>query len=196
MKKYMMLLLIISVVFLISCKDVVVYYPIPLTSSVEFIITTSGGSYSETLPLNTDDIFKDLHKKLAEFSLTLTDIDQIKLEGAAYTITKISNPSAQVSGGVDLSYDLSLPTTVMSLDQLVLGDIVGIPQENALSKPGVDLLNQALDDLRNGTVGVITVNSKGSLAPGTTGQVTFTMLVEFTITSVVTKKQSVFSPLG
>lgn len=196
MKKYILLLLILSVILLISCKDVVVYYPIPLTSSVEFIITTSGGSYSETLPLNTEDIFADLQKKLAEFNLTLTDIDQIKLEGAAYTITKISNPSAQVSGVVDLSYNLSPPTTVMSLNQLDLGSIEGIPQKDALSEPGVSLLNQALDDLRNSIVGVVTVDSKGSLAPGTTGQVTFTMLVEFTITSVVTKKQSVFSPLG
>jgi hypothetical protein len=191
-----MLLLIISALLVMSCKDVVVYYPIPLTSSVEFIITTSGGSYEENLPVHTDEIFADLQKKLAEFGLTLSDVDRIRLEGAAYTITKISNASARISGVVDLSYDSSPFATVMSLNQLLLGDIEGVPQKNALSKEGVTLLNQGLDDLSNGIVGVMTVKSEGSLAPGTTGQVTFTMLVEFTITSVVTKKQTVFSPLG
>ncbi len=196
MKKYIILFLILSAILLISCKDVVVYYPIPLTSSVEFIITTSGGSYSENLQLYTDDIFADMQKKLAEFNLELSDVDRIKLEGAAFTITKISNPNAEVSGLVDLSYRSSSYETVMSLNQLVLGTIEGIPQTDALSEEGVAMLNDALNDLRTGIVGVVDINSKGSLAPGSTGQVTFTMLVEFTITSVVTKKQTVFSPLG
>jgi len=128
--------------------------------------------------------------------LELSDVDRIKLEGAAFTITKISNPNAEVSGLVDLSYRSSSYETVMSLNQLVLGTIEGIPQTDALSEEGVAMLNDALNDLRTGIVGVVDINSKGSLAPGSTGQVTFTMLVEFTITSVVTKKQTVFSPLG
>jgi hypothetical protein len=182
-----------------SCQNVKVNYPIPLKSSVEFIITTSGGSYDDTLYINTGDIFSDLVAELDKAGLTLDDLVDINLEGAAYTMTQTNDSNAVVQGAVDVQYVVPPFTEVMTVKPLVFVSILNQPQVDVLNSDGVALLNMALKDLITtpGINRIIGVKSNGSLTSGGVGgEIDFTMLVEFTITAIVQKELTKLSPLG
>lgn len=183
--KNMMILLIFGMVILISCSEVNVYYPVPLKTGVKFLVVASGGSFDDSYFINTDSIFGDLIKVLEERDLTLDDLDRIKLEGAAYTIYKPTNPDAVISGTLSISYGSSVFEQIMTLDNVVFADIEGKPQVNVLTPDGVLVLDQALQDVKNGISGrLVGVKAEGTLISGGSN-VTFTMVVEFTITTVV-----------
>lgn len=197
MKKRIFAIVLLSIIALISCNNVKVNYPIPLKSSAEFLILTSGGSYNDTLYIDTRDIFADLESELRKADLSLSDLQGINLEGAAYTMTQTSDSTAIVEGAVYIQYFNSPFTEVMTVKPLAFSDILYQPQVDALNADGVAILNQALQDLIN-TPGInrqIGVKSNGSLTPGS-GDIGFTMLVEFTITAIVQKEVSKLSPLG
>jgi hypothetical protein len=179
-----------------SCQSVKVNYPIPLKSSVEFIINTDGGSYDDTLFVNTAEIFADLVAALDSAGLTLDDLQGINIEGAAYTMTQTTDSNAVVQGAVDVQYNIPPFQEVMTVKPLVFLDILNQPQVDALNADGVAILNQALQDLVDfpGSNQQIDVKSNGSLTTG--GDITFTMLVEFTITAIVQKELTKLSPLG
>lgn len=197
MKKYILICFIFVLMVLFSCKDVIVFYPIPLKSEAIFLIQTSGGSYNIEDSLDAQDLWKDVLAKLNKQGLSTEDIEQIKLEGIAYTILHTDNPNAVVNGELEITY-ATQTEIIIHLQDINFGQILNEPQVNALTPGGVALLNQALNNLINsqGNAGVISVESSGNLTAGTTGEVKFTMLVEFTITSIVKKKQEIFDPLG
>jgi len=196
MRIILLSIVLISLIAVMSCQSVKVNYPIPLKSSVEFIINTDGGSYDDTLFVNTSDIFADLVAALDSAGLTLDDLQGINIEGAAYTMTQTTDSNAVVQGAVDVQYNNPSFQEVMTVKPLVFLDILNKPQVDALNADGVAILNQALQDLVDfpGSSQQIDVKSNGSLTTG--GDITFTMLVEFTITAIVQKELTKLSPLG
>ncbi len=198
MKKYMALFFIAGILLLTSCKDVEVYYPLPLSTSMKFPVTTNAGSYSIQDTIPTDKILQDVLNKLAEAGLSRNNLHRVVLEGVAYTVADPSVANVVVNGDLFVSYGSSQFTGILKLSNVNLTSIEGKPQTDALSSAGVSLLNQALQDaiFSSGFSSDIGVRSSGSLAQGTPGNVTFTMLVEFTITTIVRQKQSIFDPLG
>ena len=197
MKKRIFAIAIIALIALMSCDNVKVNYPIPLKSSAEFLVLTSNGSYDDTLYINTADIFADLEAELNNAGLSLSDLQGINLEGAAYTMTQTSDSTAIVEGTVDIQYINTPFTEVMTVKPLVFSDILNQPQVDVLNADGVAILNMALQDLLNipGFNRQIGVKSNGLLTIGS-GDINFTMLVEFTITAIVQKEVSKLSPLG
>ncbi|MBN2367354.1 MAG: hypothetical protein JXL67_14395 [Calditrichaeota bacterium] len=198
MKKYISVLFITGIILLTGCKDVEVFYPIPLSTSALFVIKTSGGSYSDTVFIPSDDIIKDVTKKLADSGLERRHLHKVVLEGVAITIKEPSVQNIVVSGDLYIRYGSSQFTGIMKLNNVNLSETEGKPQSDILTPAGVSVLDQALQDIifTSNVASNIAVRSSGSLAPGTPGDVTFAMLVEFTITTVVKKKQSIFDPLG
>jgi hypothetical protein len=197
MKKLIFTIAVLGLIALIGCANVKVNYPIPLKSAAEFIVITSNGSYDDTLYINTAEIFTDLEEELNKAGLSLSDLQGINLEGAAYTMTQTSDSTAIVEGTVDIQYINTPYTEVMTVKPLVFLDILNQPQVDVLNADGVAILNMALQDLIN-TPGInrqIGVKSNGSLTTGG-GDIVFTMLVEFTITAIVQKEVSKLSPLG
>jgi hypothetical protein len=183
--KNIIILLIFGMLILMSCSEVDVYYPVPLKTGAKFLVVASGGSFDDSLFINTDSIFGDLIKVLEERDLTLDDLDRIKLEGAAYTIYDPTNPDAVISGTLSISYGRSVFEQIMILDNVVFADIEGKPQVNVLTPDGVLVLDQALQDVKNGIRGrLVGLKAEGKLISGGSN-VTFTMVVEFTITTVV-----------
>ncbi|MEJ2049594.1 MAG: hypothetical protein P8Y60_07100 [Calditrichota bacterium] len=151
--KNILLLLISGMVILMSCSEVNVFYPVPLKTGAKFLVVARGGSFDDSLFINTDSIFGDLGKVLEERDLTLEDLDRIKLEGAAYTIYDPTNPDAAILGTLSISYCSSIFENIITLDNLVLADIEGKPQVNALTPDGVLVLDRALQDIKNGISG-------------------------------------------
>lgn len=198
MKQYAILLLMIGLIFLFGCRDRVVYYPIPLKSAVDLVIRADNGAYSYRGLIFTSDIYQDLQGELARYGVSEENIDRIRLEGVAYTLLETTNENVVVNGFVDVNYNDTTSTSfknIMTLNDVTFGQIRGIPQTDALNAEGVSLLNLAMEDLVfNRGLGIIVVQSKGSLS--VRDQVLFRMRVEFTITTVVKKDQTIFDPLG
>jgi hypothetical protein len=85
---------------------------------------------------------------------------------------------------------------MMYLNQIEMDQIINIPQPNVLSPEGVALFNTVLQDIKNSVAfPVISLQSKGSLIPAS-NQITFTITLDVTITTVVKKVQTIFDPLG
>ncbi len=204
MKKSIAVILLIGILLFISCKDVVVYYPIPLTLNAKFLIEASGGSFSDSLVVTTDTLFKDLQNELNKVGLSWDDIDRIRLEGAAYTIYDPTVPDVVADGTCDIAYDTLDFVHIMTIDNFDLTVNEGITYVDPLTVDGVALLNRVwkdfLDDLQLNP-GVdpslfIGVKAEGSLTPSGTGNMTFTMVVEFTVTAVVKQTQRTFNIFG
>lgn len=202
MKKSIVIILLIGIVLFMSCKDVEVFYPIPLTAKAKFLIQASGGSFSETLFITTDTLFKDLQNELNKAGLSWNDIDRIRLEGAAYTIYDPSVPNTVVDGKCDIAYETPVFVKIMTINNVNFTEIEGKPQVDPLTIDGVALLNQVWDDFLiqlKSNPGIpplllIGVRAEGSLT--TQGNVTFTIVVEFTTTAVVKQKQRTFNIFG
>ncbi len=200
MKIRIIISLAVLSILMLSCRDRVVYYPIPLKSQVLFVIQASNGSYDYNGAILVGDIFQDLQAELANAGLSLKDVDRMKLEGVAYTIYDVTDNNTVINGVVDVSLNSLAPASflnILTLSNVNLGQIAGIPQINLLNSAGVGLLNQAMQSLLSsqGLSGFIGVNSKGALVSGNQS-VAFKMRVEFTITTVVKKNQKIFDPLG
>lgn len=198
MKKFIILFLVIPLISAINCKNVLVYYPVPLKSKAPPIpILTVGGSYNETVTLDFDIFFKDLEEELKkEYGVSFNDVDRVKLEGAAFTILQ-TNADVTITGSVNIGYATD-SKKIMTLDDVSLNDILNIPQVDALTPEGVSLLNQAMEEYltTGGQSTLISLNTSGTITAGTSGDAFFIMLVEFTITTVIKKSQEVFDPLG
>jgi hypothetical protein len=195
MIKYIILLFIILSLLLYNCKEVSVYYPLPIRAGGPILVETSNGVFSDYIIIQTSTIYEDVLKELKKAGLHRENIDRIKLEGAAYIIKSASDSNAVVNAIINLSYDtLSGPTMVM--ENIRLGDIINKPQVDALTLEGVSILNQALEDLvlLEGQTADIIVNLNGSLL--TNFDITFEIIIEFTITTVIKKTQDIFDPLG
>ncbi len=82
---------------------------------------------------------------------------------------------------------------LLNMANVNFGQVLNKPQALDLSPGGVDLLTQALKNivLSGGLGGDVLVKVSGSL---TSGEVTFDLLIEMTVTTVVKKKQQVFEP--
>jgi hypothetical protein len=188
---------IIAFLLMATCKNVLVYYPVPLTSEVVLDIEVVNGSYNKTLPLDLDIYFKDLDDQLqSDYGVSLDDVDRIKLEGAAYTILE-TDADIVVSGNVNLTY-ASQSDTLMGLEGVRLEEILDKPQADALYSEGIGLLNQALQEYLSfgGQSKYVDLNTNGSLSESTATNMKFTMKIEFTITTVIKKNHEVFDPLG
>lgn len=198
MYRYFLLHIFITAFLLLSaCKNVLVYYPVPLTSEIVLNVVVVNGSYNETLPLDLDIYFKNLDDQLkGDYGVSLDDIDRIELEGAAYTILQ-TDADIVVSGNVNLTY-ASQTDTLMGLEAVRLEEILNKPQPDALYSKGIGLLNQALQEYLSfgGQSKNVELNTTGSLSETPVTSATFKMLIEFTITTVIKKNHEVFDPLG
>jgi hypothetical protein len=202
MKKIILLILLIGALFIISCKDVVVHYPIPLTLRAKFLIGASGGSFSENLLVDTDTLFMDLQKELDRLGLTWNDIDRIRLEGAAYTVYDPTEDNVVVNGTCDVAYLSPSFVHTLTLSNFDLTVNEGITKVDPLTPDGVTLLNDIWDDFLRAlkiNPGVnpsllVGVRAAGSLS--SQQNLTFTMVVEFTTTAVVKQKQKTFNIFG
>lgn len=196
MRKYIGILLTFFMIVISSCKDVEVYYPIPLQSQVPIIVTATGGTFNDSLQINTADISDDLVEKLYELGLTLDDVDKIVLEGAAYIVVESDTPNVVVTDSINISYGSSGYVNIMFLEQIEIDQIMNTPQTNVLSPEGVALFNTVLKDIKNNEAfPLVFIQSKGSLVP-VSNQVIFKVLIDLTVTTVVKKIQSIFDPLG
>lgn len=196
MKKYIGILITFFVIILSGCKDVEVYYPIPLQSQVPIIITASGGIFDSTFTIPTAGFSADLVEKLYELGLTLDEVDRIVLEGAAFILVETSEPDVVLTDSINISYGGSEYVNIMYLDQIEIDQIINIPQPNVLSPEGVALFNTVLQDIKNDAAfPVIFLQSKGSLIPAS-NHIIFTITLDVTITTVVKKIQTIFDPLG
>ncbi len=198
MRKYIFIFLVSLLILAINCKDILVYYPIPLkTTAPEFDIQTAGGSYNITIPLNLAIYFKDLEKKLIEdYGVSYDEVDRVIVEGASFTILQ-TDADVTITGSVNIGYGTD-SQQFMTLDNVSLNDILNIPQMDAVTPEGVSLLNQAMEDYltMGGQSTLISLNTNGTITSGTSGNARFIMLLEFTITTVIKKRQEVFDPLG
>ncbi len=198
MRKYIFIFLALLLILVINCKDVLVYYPVPLKSTTpEFIIQTAGGSYNETIPFDLAIYFMDLEKKLIEdYGISFDDVDRVIVEGAAFTILQ-TDADVTITGSVNIGYGTD-SQKFMTLDDVSLNDILNIPQTDVLTPEGVNLLNQAMQDYltTGGQSTRISLNTNGTITSGTSGNAIFIMLLEFTLTTVIKKRQEIFDPLG
>ena len=198
MRKYIFIFLVSLLILAINCKDILVYYPIPLkTTAPEFDIQTAGGSYNITIPLNLAIYFKDLEKKLIEdYGVSYDEVDRVIVEGASFTILQ-TDADVTITGSVNIGYGTD-SQQFMTLDNVSLNNILNIPQMDAVTPEGVSLLNQAMEDYltMGGQSTLISLNTNGTITSGTSGNARFIMLLEFTITTVIKKRQEVFDPLG
>ncbi|OGB64143.1 MAG: hypothetical protein A2Y94_15570 [Caldithrix sp. RBG_13_44_9] len=196
MRKYISILLTSFLIVLSSCKDVEVYYPIPLQSQVPIIVTATGGTFNDSLQINTADISDDLVEKLYELGLTLDDVDKIVLEGAAYIVVESSESNVVMTDSINIRYGSSGYVNMMFLEQIEIDQIMNTPQTNVLSPEGVALFNTVLKDIKNNEAfPLVFIQSKGSLVP-VSNQVIFKVLIDLTVTTVVKKIQTIFDPLG
>jgi hypothetical protein len=192
----MSILLTFFVIVISSCKDVEVYYPIPLQAQVPIIVIANGGTFDESMQVNTADISAELVDKLNEFGMTLNEVEKIVLEGAACIVVETSEPNVVLTDSINISYGGSGYVNMMYLNQIEMDQIINIPQPNVLSPEGVALFNTVLQDIKNSVAfPVISLQSKGSLIPAS-NQITFTITLDVTITTVVKKVQTIFDPLG
>lgn len=198
MRKYIFIFLVSLLILAVNCKDILVYYPIPLKSTApEFYIQTAGGSYNLTIPLDLAIYFKDLEKKLIEdYGVSFDEVDRVIVEGASFTILQ-TDADVTITGSVNIGYGTD-SQQFMTLDNVSLNDILNTPQMDALTPEGVSLLNQAMEDYltMGGQSTLISLNTNGTITSGTSGNAIFIMLLEFTITTVIKKRQEVFDPLG
>jgi hypothetical protein len=198
MYRYLLSYIFITAFLLLTaCKNILVYYPVPLTSELVLNVVVVNGSYDEKLPLDLDIYFKNLDDQLqGDYGVSLDDVDRIKLEGAAYTILQ-TDADIVVSGNVNLTY-ASQTDTLMGLEEVRLEEILDKPQSDALNSAGIILLNQALQEYLSfgGQSKYIFINTSGSLSESTATNLKFTMRIEFTITTVIRKNHEVFDPLG
>ncbi len=172
-----------------------VYYPIPLQSQVPSIVTATGGTFNDSLQINTADISDDLVEKLYELGLTLDDVDKIVLEGAAYIVVESSESNVVMTDSINIRYGSSGYVNIMFLEQIEIDQIMNTPQTNVLSPEGVALFNTVLKDIKNNEAfPLVFIQSKGSLVP-VSNQVIFKVLIDLTVTTVVKKIQSIFDPL-
>jgi hypothetical protein len=86
---------------------------------------------------------------------------------------------------LSIYYGSSVFKQILTLDNVFFSDIEGKPQVNVLIPGSVLVLDQALQDIKNGLRDrLVGVKSEGTHISGG-NNVTFTMAVEFTITTVV-----------
>lgn len=203
MKKFTVLLILIGILAFISCKDIEIFYPIPLTVRAKFPITATNGRFADSLFISTDSLYDDLKGEIEKAGLSWDDLDRIRLEGAAYIVYDPSDPSTVVDGQCDIRYPLTTPfEQILTLDNVNLGDIEGIPQKDPLTIQGVRIVNQVWDDFLlqvkafpgSSPILLIGVKAEGSLS--TQNRVTFTMIVDFTVTAVVRTKQKKYDIFG
>jgi len=196
------MLLIVTIAFM-NCKDIDIYYPIPLTVRAKFPVTANNGRFADSLFISTDSLFGDLKGELDKAGLSWDDLDRIRLEGAAYIVYDPSDPNTVVDGQCDVRYPLATPfTQILTLDNVNLGNIEGTPQKDPLTVEGVRVVNQVWDDFLlqvkafpgNPPILLIGVKAEGTLS--TPSRVTFTMIVDFTVTAVVRTKQKKFDIFG
>jgi hypothetical protein len=196
MKKYIGILIAFFVTILSGCKDVEVYYPIPLQSQVSIVITATGGIFDSTFAIPTAGFSADLVEKLYELGLSLEDVDRIVLEGAACIVVEASQSNVVLTDSINIQYGGSNYVNIMYLDQIEVDDILNIPQTNLLSPEGVGLFNAVLQDIKNeSALPVVFIQSKGTLVP-LSNPVTFVVTLDLTVTTVVKKIQTIFDPLG
>jgi len=196
MSKYIVGFLSLFLVLFLNCKDVLVYYPIPLTFKVEISgIQTDGGSYSGSGSLSATEIYdNNIKQQLSDAGLSTEDIENVELEGVAFTISKPTDQSAILdTAAIRIGYNGRGPDMLLNMANVNFGQVLNKPQALDLSPGGVDLLTQALKNivLSGGLGGDVLVKVSGSL---TSGEVTFDLLIEMTVTTVVKKKQQVFEP--
>ena len=203
MKKLTVLMILIGVIAFISCKDIDIYYPIPLTVRAKFPVVANNGQFAYSLFISTDSLFDDLKGELDKAGLSWDDLDRIRLEGAAYIVYDPSDPNTVVEGQCDIRYPLTTPfIQIITLDNVNLGNIEGTPQKDPLTVEGVRVVNQVWDDFLlqvkafpgNPPILLIGVKAEGTLS--TPNRVTFTMIVDFTVTAVVRTKQKKFDIFG
>jgi hypothetical protein len=196
MRKYIAILLTFFMIILCGCKDVEVYYPIPLQMQLPIIITTTGGLFDQTLEVSTIDISGELVEKLHEVGLTEDEVDKIILEGAAYIVVESSEPDVVLTDSINISYGGSEYVNMIYLDQIDLDQIMNAPQTDVLSPEGVAIFNTVLKDIKNNQASpLVYIQSKGSLVPAS-NPVVIKVVVDLTITTVVRKIHTIFDPLG
>ncbi len=188
MRKYIGILFSFLFMVSLSCKDVEVYYPIPLQSKIPIVIDAHSGIFDQTIEINTADFSTELKGKLKQIDLKVDDVEKIVLEGAALVVVEASEPGVVINDSINIRYQNSEYINLMYLQEIDLDQIMNIPQANLLSSAGVTLFNSVLDDIKNSRPpAVIFLRSKGTLISGGS-RVNFKIILDLTITTLVKKK--------
>lgn len=197
MKKYIFGIAIFLATVILSCKDVLVTYPIPLTFNVEINITTSGGTIDTSATLSASQISQELTNQLDDAGLTEDDIRNVTVEGVAYTIYEPTSTGVTVNNGsLNVGYKQQGPDSLLQLDNVNFAEVAGKKQVVELNPSGVSILDDAVNDiiLGNNSTGGVTVGINGSM--DTSVNVGFNLRVEMTFTTIVEKEQTVLDPIG
>lgn len=185
-------ILIAIALFLSSCVEKIVYLPFPTTFQVILNVNVlPNNSFDVTESVTGLEIANEIRNQLqGEFGFE--EIDETQIEGLAFSILETDDIHSAANATFALSYAGSQEEVLFDVNGLLLGNNLGERQEIDLNANGVDLLNQALEDIIDGdNNSQVVVRVSGEAFPQVTR---FTLLLEFTATPIIEQKVEIFDP--
>ncbi len=195
MKKYMFISLILIAYLFQSCTTKLVFYPLPVTLELSLPVSTTTTNFSTQSVLPGQVIANEIFDQLE--GVSVKDIEKITLEAVAFTVSNASDASPNFSGQLEVAYGNPNFITLLSMNNLNIGQIQGHKQVTDLQANAVQLLNNAVNDiLINQSSQSVFFRAQGSLNPPPSGTLSFNLVIELTVTPVVKQEQDIFDPLG
>lgn len=190
-----------SLVLQTGCVKKHVNIPLPYTFSQTIpIAAQTDGSFDVVGAIPADVINEEIRNLLSEGM----DINSVLIEGLAYTIVETNNPQTVLDATITVAKgQIGLPPTegpydLTTVDNKKLGDILGIPQTDALDDQGINLLFQTINSIiTGGTAGKdIYFRLNGTLNPVPTGTFVLDIKIDLTISAIAGQCQEVFDLFG
>lgn len=175
-----------------GCQLKEIDQPIPFTYVFDFDMAADGStSFNDSASVSAQEISSALQDQL-DGELSLESISESYVEGLSYTLLDVDQTHAIVNSDFTLFYGGNTPVSLLSLEDVIIGEILNEPQPVAMPPEGVDLLQTAIDNILSGNAsGELLVTGQGSISHLVRR---FTLRVEITVTHVVQQEIEVFDP--
>ncbi len=193
MKKITFALLCIGILQF-ACDTKIILIPIPNTYGFNFQVYLEEGftEYADSDTLTAQDVLDAIEANLSD-DLTLADVKNHAIESLSYELLYVDQSHAIFTGDFVMTYGEYQPVTLLSLENAVVGELVGNPQTTTFNESTVDLLQTALQEILDGNnESRIVVNAQGNVSHLVRS---FEIQVSVTISHVVEQMIDVPDPL-
>ena len=175
-----------------GCKEKTVFQPIPYTYVFSFNMLPQGSTaFADSSTLSGAEIRQAIVEQL-DGDFSLEEITQNNVESLAYVLIDTDQTHAIINGDFRIRYANGAAADLIDLEDVVLGEILGVPQSVSLTDQNIAIVQQAVDEIIAGSsISNITVSGAGSTSHLVNR---FIIEVRLTITHVVEQKVEIFDP--
>ncbi len=194
MKRFILVSLLMILLFSNGCVKKRVLLPLPYTFDQLLPIATTSGSFNEFLVLDAKTIADEINDLLRD----QMKLNNIIIEGFAYTVELTNSPSTVLDASIEVGNSLTEPpTTLLLIDNKVLGDILNEPQRKDLQRDGISLIQSTMQEVIFQHVEKnIIFHLQGTVNPVPADGLILNLRLQLTVSAIAEQCQEVFDLFG